>query len=162
MDISDCITLSDFEHEHEWKVTLNDFGVFVCKSLGASDRYYSLDIAPSQISAEKRKEILDFCLGVDNYDKNEKLSFSDIFLHGEFITSLNTDKDKNCNVSYYAEITKSVFNSLLISEQIIKPYQVEKRESYCKMYYNVLGVELLQIDNYNGFCTQYYIKDINA
>ena len=62
----------------------------------------------------------------------------------------------------YAEITKQAFNSLLISEQVIKPPKVEQKESCCKYYYNVLGVTLLQIDNYIAFCTQYYIQDINS
>ena len=62
----------------------------------------------------------------------------------------------------YAEITKQAFNSLLISEQIIKPSKIEQKESCCKYYYDVLGVTLLQIDNYVAFCSQYYIQDINA
>ena len=62
----------------------------------------------------------------------------------------------------YAEITKQAFNSLLISEQVIKPFKTEQKDSYCKIYYDVLGVTLLQIDNYVAFCSQYYIKDINA
>ena len=62
----------------------------------------------------------------------------------------------------YAEITREAFNSLLINEQVIKPSKVEQKESHCKIYYDVLGVTLLQIDNYNAFCSQYYIKDINA
>ena len=62
----------------------------------------------------------------------------------------------------YAEITKQAFNSLLINEQIIKPFKIEELESCCKIYYNVLGVTLLQIDNYISFCSQYYIQDINA
>lgn len=62
----------------------------------------------------------------------------------------------------YAEITKQAFNSLLISEQVIKPTKTEQNESHCKIYYDVLGVTLLQIDNYIAFCSQYYIKDINA
>lgn len=62
----------------------------------------------------------------------------------------------------YAEITKQAFNSLLINEQITKPSKVEQKENCCKIYYSVLGVTLLQIDNYNAFCTQYYIQDINA
>lgn len=61
----------------------------------------------------------------------------------------------------YAEITKQAFNSLLISEQVIKASKVEQKEAYCKMYYEVLGITLLQVDNHNAFCTQYYIKDIN-
>lgn len=59
----------------------------------------------------------------------------------------------------YSEITKQAFVALTLEAKCSK---VEQKESYCKMFYNVLGMELLQIDNYNAFCTQYYIKDVNA
>ena len=59
----------------------------------------------------------------------------------------------------YIEITKKAFLTLVSDAKCSK---VEQKESHCKMFYSVLGVELLQIDNYNAFCSQYYIKDINA
>lgn len=62
----------------------------------------------------------------------------------------------------YAEITKQAFNSLLINEQVTKLSDYESLEHYNKMYYEVLGITLLQIDNFLTMTSQYYIQDINS
>ena len=62
----------------------------------------------------------------------------------------------------YAEITKQAFNSLLINEQVTKLSDYESLEHCNKMYYEVLGITLLQIDNFLSMTSQYYIQDINS
>lgn len=62
----------------------------------------------------------------------------------------------------YAEITKQAFNSLLINEQITKHSNFESLEYCNKIYYNVLGITLLQIDNHLSMTSQFYIQDINS
>ena len=62
----------------------------------------------------------------------------------------------------YAEITRQAFTSLLINEQVTRHSHFESLEHCNKIYYNVLGVTLLQIDNFLSMTSQYYIQDINS
>lgn len=60
----------------------------------------------------------------------------------------------------YIEITREAFKTLV---DLNTPCdKVEQKESYCKLYYIAHGIRLMQVDNYNSFCTQYYIQDVNA
>lgn len=63
-------------------------------------------------------------------------------------------------MSEYIEITREAFKALVSIND--KCFKIDQGQSYCKFYYKSHGVTLLQIDNYNAFCTQYYIQDINA
>jgi len=61
----------------------------------------------------------------------------------------------------YVEIPKAVFNKLVALDH--KPAKVEESELARKTYYySPLEVQLLQVDNFIGSITQYYIRDINA
>lgn len=62
----------------------------------------------------------------------------------------------------HAEITKQAFNSLLINEQVTRHSNFESFEHCNKIYYEVLGITLLQIDNFLTMTSQYYIQDINS
>ena len=62
----------------------------------------------------------------------------------------------------YIEVTPQIFSSLLINEQVIKPYKFEQLETCTKEYYHVLGVNMVKVDSYLTFTSQYYIQDINA
>lgn len=62
----------------------------------------------------------------------------------------------------YAETTRQAFNSLLINEQVTRHNNFESLEHCNKIYYEVLGMTLLQIDNFLSMTSQYYIQDINS
>lgn len=59
----------------------------------------------------------------------------------------------------YIEITREAFKALVSLNTPCD--KVEQKESYCKLHYIAHGIKLMQVDNYNSFCTQYYIQDIN-
>lgn len=59
----------------------------------------------------------------------------------------------------YAEITKEAFNALGANHTEVS--MTEQLEHAFKIHYRVLGVKLLQIDNYLSNVSQYYIEDIN-
>ena len=58
------------------------------------------------------------------------------------------------------EITEQVFKQLVTGGEVIS--EVENTELATLTYYNVLGVNLLQINNFVSCVTQYYMQDINA
>lgn len=84
MKISDSIELLD--EAGVWNVTFNGYAHFTCTDEHGRILTYSLDKTPSQLSADERIAILDYCLGDNNYLGDELVTIADIFLHGEFIS----------------------------------------------------------------------------
>ena len=60
----------------------------------------------------------------------------------------------------YIEITKKQFNAFISNDE--PAVKIIKGDGYSKYFYDVYNLSFMQHDNYNSFCTQYYIQDINA
>lgn len=48
-------------------------------------KYYTSTVNPETLTDDQRHEILDYCLGVRMYDKDEIVNYLDLFLHGGYI-----------------------------------------------------------------------------
>ena len=63
-------------------------------------------------------------------------------------------------MEHSVEISKRVFNKLVSINHVAE--RVENTELTRKTYYNVLDVNLIQVENFVSCVSQYYIQDINA
>lgn len=63
-------------------------------------------------------------------------------------------------MNHTIEIPKEIFNKLVSINHM--PTKVDDGELARKTYFNVLDVNLMQIENHVSSVTQYYIQDINA
>ena len=72
------------------------------------------------------------------------------------ITMLNTKS----LTTHTVEISKQAFKAIVSNEAM--PYLVEGMEHYRKTFFTEKDTNLVMVENFTSFVTQYYIQDINA
>lgn len=73
-------------YEGTWDIEFTDTGLFKCTNED-NVLFYRLNKLPQQLTAYEQNEILTYRLG-PNYDSNELVYLSDIFMHGEHIDQI--------------------------------------------------------------------------
>lgn len=75
------------EYEGTWLIEFTELGNYKCTN-NNNVIFYKLNKLPHQLTDNERIEVLDYRLGSNNYDINELVSLSDIFIHGVHITKI--------------------------------------------------------------------------
>lgn len=89
------LLLGDKEVESKLYVNWDENKVFYITTdlNGENHQYFESTKHPENLTNEERFRVLDYCLGNNNYDKDEIVNYNDLFLQSEFIKQSQTLKE---------------------------------------------------------------------
>jgi len=102
------------------------------------------------LSDDERHEILDYCLGINNYDSDEIVNYKDLFLHSKFIKEIDNSEKL---AKELALLTLLISNEDLFNLSKIDAF--DKDYAVAKFFIKVFGLDNSQWDN---FCYESYVS----